>query len=38
VRAAAFLGRAVLALGLALTRPRPELSPAPARRDGGWAA
>jgi hypothetical protein len=24
-RSAAFLGRAVLALGLALTRPRPEL-------------
>lgn len=41
LRAAAFLGRAVLALGLALTRPRPELRPAlrstPVRRDGGYA-
>jgi len=31
VRAAAFLGRAVLALGLALTRPRPELQTRPHR-------
>ena len=31
VRAAAFLGRAVLALSLALTRPRPELRVAPSR-------
>jgi glycosyltransferase involved in cell wall biosynthesis len=31
-RSAAFLGRAVLALGLALTRPRPELRGGPYRR------
>jgi glycosyltransferase involved in cell wall biosynthesis len=31
-RSAAFLGRAVLALGLALTRPRPELRGSPHRR------
>jgi hypothetical protein len=31
-RSAAFLGRAVLALGLALTRPRPELKGEPYRR------
>ena len=31
-RSAAFLGRAVLALGLALTRPRPELRGEPYRR------
>jgi glycosyltransferase involved in cell wall biosynthesis len=33
MRAAAFLGRAVLALGLALTRPRPELRTLPRGRN-----